>query len=228
MAPLLTALFLTAQLLRFHFASADLSSSLNGAGINAVFPGDSSYAAASQACTSCFALLQFSVLGPTLSFFSSQSSFHFRTSSDSLSNKCCRCFFYHSTGGCQQCQSSGSRWWCGFLVFLDPCSSILIRLFQHSYVANSLGGQDGSLVIDMSSMKAISIDSSTNTAIIETGNRLGDIALTLNAAGRAMPHGTCPYVGIGGHSGTSSLVFLLPLLQLDRLFYSIWWIRIHV
>ncbi|KAF9062895.1 hypothetical protein BDP27DRAFT_1335970 [Rhodocollybia butyracea] len=52
----------------------------------------------------------------------------------------------------------------------------------------------------MSSMKDITIDSSTNTAIIETGNRLGDVALALNAAGRALPHGTCAYVGIGGHS----------------------------
>ncbi|KIK57925.1 hypothetical protein GYMLUDRAFT_86509 [Collybiopsis luxurians FD-317 M1] len=52
----------------------------------------------------------------------------------------------------------------------------------------------------MSSMKAITIDSSANTAVIETGNRLGDIDLALNAAGRALPHGTCSYVGIGGHA----------------------------
>ena len=35
---------------------------------------------------------------------------------------------------------------------------------------------------------------------IQTGNRLGDIALALNAKGRALPHGLCPYVGIGGHA----------------------------
>jgi FAD/FMN-containing dehydrogenase len=50
-------------------------------------------------------------------------------------------------------------------------------------------------------MKAISVRAANNTALIETGNRLGDIALALNAAGRAIPHGTCSYVGIGGHSG---------------------------
>ena len=57
------------------------------------------------------------------------------------------------------------------------------------------------LVIDLSNLKKITVNSSQNTAVIETGNRLGDIALALNKAGRALPHGTCPYVGIGGHSG---------------------------
>ena len=60
---------------------------------------------------------------------------------------------------------------------------------------------NGSLVVDLQNMKKIMIDSSANTATIETGNRLGDIALTLNDAGRALPHGMCPTVGIGGHSG---------------------------
>ncbi|KAJ3969658.1 hypothetical protein EV361DRAFT_336682 [Lentinula raphanica] len=83
---------------------------------------------------------------------------------------------------------------------IDNNLNVVARGGGHSYVANGLGGKNGSLVIDMSSMKAISINSSTNTAIIETGNRLGDVALALNNAGRAMPHGTCSYVGIGGHS----------------------------
>ncbi|KAF7366316.1 Glucooligosaccharide oxidase [Mycena sanguinolenta] len=65
----------------------------------------------------------------------------------------------------------------------------------------------GALVIDMSMMKAITVRSSNNTALIETGNRLGDIALALNNAGRAIPHGTCPYVGIGGHSGYGGFGF---------------------
>lgn len=48
------------------------------------------------------------------------------------------------------------------------------------------------------------MDSSTGIASIDTGLRLGDIALALNAAeggSRALPHGTCPTVGIGGHAG---------------------------
>jgi FAD/FMN-containing dehydrogenase len=77
---------------------------------------------------------------------------------------------------------------------------------QHSYIANGLGGQNGVLVVDLSNFKKITVDSTQNTAVIETGNRLGDIALALNNAGRALPHGTCPYVGIGGHSGTLAMV----------------------
>ena len=47
----------------------------------------------------------------------------------------------------------------------------------------------------------ISVDPTTFKATIGPGNRLGDVALALNNAGRALPHGVCPYVGIGGHSG---------------------------
>ncbi|KAJ7798422.1 glucooligosaccharide oxidase [Mycena leptocephala] len=86
---------------------------------------------------------------------------------------------------------------------------VVARSGGHSYIANGLGGKDGALVVDMSKLKAITVRSSNNTALIETGNRLGDVALALNAKGRAMPHGTCSYVGIGGHSG-------MPLL--DHLF----------
>ncbi len=53
----------------------------------------------------------------------------------------------------------------------------------------------------MSNFNTVSVDPSTHIAIIGPGNRLGDVALALNNNGRAMPHGTCPYVGIGGHSG---------------------------
>jgi hypothetical protein len=53
----------------------------------------------------------------------------------------------------------------------------------------------------MANFVQISVDSTTSIATIGTGNRLGDIALSLNNVGRGLPHGTCPYVGIGGHSG---------------------------
>ena len=61
-------------------------------------------------------------------------------------------------------------------------------------------------MVDLQNMKQITINSVANTAMIETGNRLGDIALTLNDAGRALPHGICPSVGIGGHSGASGYI----------------------
>ena len=57
------------------------------------------------------------------------------------------------------------------------------------------------MVIDMSNFNQVSVDSNTFIATIGPGNRLGDVALILNDAGRAIPHGTCPYVGFGGHSG---------------------------
>ncbi|KAJ7698355.1 glucooligosaccharide oxidase [Mycena rosella] len=84
---------------------------------------------------------------------------------------------------------------------------VVARSGGHSYIANGLGGKDGALVVDMSKLKAIIVRSSNNTALIETGNRLGDVALALNAKGRAMPHGTCSYVGIGGHSGYGGFGF---------------------
>ncbi|KDN51783.1 hypothetical protein RSAG8_00331, partial [Rhizoctonia solani AG-8 WAC10335] len=63
-----------------------------------------------------------------------------------------------------------------------------------------VGGQDGALVVDLSKMKSFSIDSS-GAAKIQTGNRLGEVAQKLWDNGqRALPHGTCPYVGSGGHA----------------------------
>ncbi|KAJ7777401.1 glucooligosaccharide oxidase [Mycena metata] len=85
--------------------------------------------------------------------------------------------------------------------------AVVARSGGHSYIANGLGGTNGSLIVDLSNLKAISVRSSNNTALIEMGNRLGDIALALNAAGRALPHGTCSYVGIGGHSGYGGFGF---------------------
>ncbi|KAK0210385.1 hypothetical protein DFS33DRAFT_1370860 [Desarmillaria ectypa] len=59
----------------------------------------------------------------------------------------------------------------------------------HSYIANGLGGENGSLVVDMSNFSNVTLDLSTNLAIIQPGSRLGDIALALNDHGRAIPHG---------------------------------------
>lgn len=82
---------------------------------------------------------------------------------------------------------------------------VVARSGGHSYIANGLGGKNGSFVVDMSNFNTISVNTSSNVATIGSGNRLGDVALALNNKGRAMPHGTCPYVGIGGHSGNLHL-----------------------
>jgi len=77
--------------------------------------------------------------------------------------------------------------------------TVVARSGGHSYIANGLGGKNGALVVDLSKLKEISINGTQAT--IQTGNRLGDIYLALDNAGRAIPAGSCPLVGIGGHSG---------------------------
>ncbi|KAB5596440.1 Cannabidiolic acid synthase [Ceratobasidium theobromae] len=78
--------------------------------------------------------------------------------------------------------------------------AVVGRSGGHSYAAYGVGGQDGVLVIDLKNMNSFSIDGS-GVAKIQTGNRLGDVAQKLWDNGqRALPHGTCPYVGSGGHA----------------------------
>ncbi|KAL0566713.1 hypothetical protein V5O48_015292 [Marasmius crinis-equi] len=77
---------------------------------------------------------------------------------------------------------------------------VVPRSGGHSFISNGAGGKDGALIVDLSNMSQIALDSSSHIATIQTGNRLGDVAINLNGAGRALPHGVCPFVGIGGHS----------------------------
>ncbi|CAE6495684.1 unnamed protein product [Rhizoctonia solani] len=73
--------------------------------------------------------------------------------------------------------------------------AVVGRSGGHSYASYGVGGQNGSLVVDLSKLKAVSFDGRGN-ANIQTGNRLGDIAQALWDNGqRALPHG----VGSGGH-----------------------------
>ncbi|KAG8968908.1 hypothetical protein FRC05_001276 [Tulasnella sp. 425] len=96
---------------------------------------------------------------------------------------------------------------------------VVARSGGHSYAAFGLGGQDGALVVDLSSMKSISVDQSTGLAVSQTGNRLGNLAQYIWDNGRrALPHGTCPYVGTGGHAsyGGFGLYGRTAGLLLDR------------
>ena len=71
----------------------------------------------------------------------------------------------------------------------------------HSYAGYGLGGANGHLIIDLSKFRGVEVDNTTGTAIVGAGNRLGDVAIALfDQAGRALPHGLCPLVGIGGHA----------------------------
>ncbi|KAG9005990.1 hypothetical protein FRB94_002141 [Tulasnella sp. JGI-2019a] len=82
--------------------------------------------------------------------------------------------------------------------------SVTARSGGHSYAAYGLGGENNHLVVDLSKMKTMtmSADSQGNVnVVVQTGNRLGELAQFLwNNGQRVLPHGTCPYVGVGGHT----------------------------
>ncbi|KAL1738003.1 hypothetical protein HDZ31DRAFT_51612 [Schizophyllum fasciatum] len=96
--------------------------------------------------------------------------------------------------------------------------AISARSGGHSYVAGGLGGQDGSLVIDMSNFENMTVDENANTVEVGVGMRLGDVALGLHQYGRALPHGRCTTVGVGGHATGGGFGFQSRLwgLLLDR------------
>ncbi|KAK0242942.1 glucooligosaccharide oxidase [Armillaria nabsnona] len=96
---------------------------------------------------------------------------------------------------------------------------VVARGGGHSYIANGLGGENGVLVIDLSNLTALQYDASSGIATIETGLRLGDVALALNDVGRGLPHGSCPYVGIGGHAAGGGFGFASRMwgLIMDRI-----------
>ncbi|KAF9731799.1 hypothetical protein PMIN06_012552 [Paraphaeosphaeria minitans] len=70
----------------------------------------------------------------------------------------------------------------------------------HSYASFSSGGKDGSMIIDLQPLQNIQLDKTTNVAKVGGGVRLGNLAQGVWDQGkRAISHGTCPGVGIGGH-----------------------------
>jgi len=67
--------------------------------------------------------------------------------------------------------------------------SISTRSGGHSYAAYGLAGN---IVLDMSNMTLLEV-AADGTAVIQTGNKLGDVATGLwNKGKRALPHGSCP------------------------------------
>ncbi|MEU5436523.1 FAD-binding oxidoreductase [Streptomyces sp. NPDC020719] len=71
---------------------------------------------------------------------------------------------------------------------------VAIRNGGHSYAGWSSG--NGRLVIDVSKLARIRTDSATAT--VGAGARLLDVYLALGKAGRTIPGGSCPTVGISG------------------------------
>ncbi|KAF5021250.1 hypothetical protein F66182_6648 [Fusarium sp. NRRL 66182] len=70
----------------------------------------------------------------------------------------------------------------------------------HSYGNYGLGGVDGAVSIDLVNLKGFAMDNKTWHASFGSGTNLGELDKHLHANGRrAIPHGTCPSVGTGGH-----------------------------
>lgn len=70
----------------------------------------------------------------------------------------------------------------------------------HSYASYSLGGQNGSMTIDLQNFQEITLNAQ-NIVKVGPGVRLGNLALGIyNQNKRALSHGTCPGVGLGGHA----------------------------
>jgi FAD/FMN-containing dehydrogenase len=73
------------------------------------------------------------------------------------------------------------------------------RCGGHSFANYCLGGVDGTVVVDLANFQKFEMDRTTWRATIGGGTLLGDVTKRLHdAGGRAIAHGTCPQVGVGG------------------------------
>ena len=69
-----------------------------------------------------------------------------------------------------------------------------------------IGGQDNTIVVDMKHFQQFSMNDQTWQATIGGGTLLSDVTKRLHDNGnRAIAHGTCPQVGIGGHATIGGL-----------------------
>ncbi|PRP83649.1 glucooligosaccharide oxidase [Planoprotostelium fungivorum] len=71
---------------------------------------------------------------------------------------------------------------------------------RHSYATNGYGGNDGAVVVDLQRMTSITIDSANHLVSVGGGSRMGGIDVALATVNGTLPHGTSPYVGVGGHT----------------------------
>ncbi|KAG9186571.1 hypothetical protein G6011_09679 [Alternaria panax] len=89
---------------------------------------------------------------------------------------------------------------------VDNSLKVQPRCGGHSYANYGIGGQDNTIVVDMKSFQQFSMNESTWQATIGGGMLLGDVTKRLHDNGkRAIAHGTCPQVGIGGHATIGGL-----------------------
>jgi FAD/FMN-containing dehydrogenase len=67
----------------------------------------------------------------------------------------------------------------------------------HSYIGCGL--QNGTLLLDLSRLKGMQVDSRNRIGTVEPGLRVGDFEAALSVAGMAFPIGHDPHVGLGGY-----------------------------
>lgn len=73
---------------------------------------------------------------------------------------------------------------------------VAVRAGGHSWVGSPL--RDGTLLIDLSSLRELAIDAAARTAAVQPAVTSSHLAETLAAQGLAFPVGHCPSVGISG------------------------------
>lgn len=89
---------------------------------------------------------------------------------------------------------------------VDNSLKVQPRCGGHSYANYGIGGTDGAIVVDLKNFQQFSMDKTTWQATIGGGTLLKDVTKRLHENGnRAMAHGTCPQVGIGGHATIGGL-----------------------
>ncbi|KAH8598199.1 hypothetical protein B0O99DRAFT_650521 [Bisporella sp. PMI_857] len=91
-------------------------------------------------------------------------------------------------------------------VAVEHGAKVQARSGGHSYANYCIGGVDGCVVIDMKHFQRFEMDRQTWRATVGAGMLLGDLTEKMHDAGnRAMAHGTCPQVGVGGHATIGGL-----------------------
>lgn len=92
-------------------------------------------------------------------------------------------------------------------------SQIIRCAADHSATVQAKGGGhsntnfalDADITIDLINMAHVSVKNDTEVARIGGGSRLGKVDEVLHHHGRALAHGVCPGVAIGGHATIGGL-----------------------
>jgi FAD/FMN-containing dehydrogenase len=86
------------------------------------------------------------------------------------------------------------------------CLAGILQSLPLIYMLAYGGGQPNTITIDLKNFQSFSMDPETHIASVGAGMKLGDVTKNLLEAGnRAIAHGTCPDVGIGGHATMGGL-----------------------